>query len=190
MLTILNRHALVDAVLYSVAYAAAASADHFSTLLVQGVGGYETNPVFQTDIGQLASDRAILVMVALLPFMIALVALARHRVGGAASKPGPIVSRLVGSAPSGPLLLPVVFVCVKALAALSNVALFYTGVSASDVGRRILGPVGVNNPEVVHVGVAAAFLAAATATARPVVAVWMRRMSRGSKITSPATAIP
>jgi len=187
----LNRPALAEALLYSIVYAGAVAADHLSTLLVQSVGGFETNPAFRTNVGELAGDRAILVMVALLPLMLALITLARHRIGRTASKPNLILRRLVGSTPSGPLLLPVAFVFVKVLAALSNVALFYTGVSASDLAGGILEPFGLGDPRFVYLLVAAAFLTLATAAARPVVTAWIGRMSRGSAdAVPPATAIP
>ncbi|MNY52165.1 hypothetical protein D3C86_1878130 [compost metagenome] len=76
------------------------------------------------------------------------------------------------------MLLPVGFIFVKGIAALTNVLLIQTGVSAIDVARMLLRPVGLAEPPLDYFLVAILFLAAATAAARPIAAAWARLMAR------------
>lgn len=174
----LNRAAAVQAFIYSVIYAAVVAGDHLTTTAVTAGGGVETNPWLRTGMGQLAEGRAVIVMLLLWPLMLGLIALARRRaVAGGAAAPHPILRRLVGTTAAGALLLPVGFILVKAIAAVTNLLLIQTGVSAIDVAHMLLRPVGLAEPPLDYYLVVILFLTAATAAARPIAAAWARLMA-------------
>jgi hypothetical protein len=75
------------------------------------------------------------------------------------------------------LLLPVGFILVKAIAAVTNLLLIQTGVSAIDVAHMLLRPVGLAEPPLDYYLVVILFLTAATAAARPIAAAWARLMA-------------
>lgn len=175
----------MEAIVYSVLYALVVAGDHGTTLIVTAAGGSETNPWLRSSLGQLAEGRAILLMLALWPIMLALIALGRRRATASAYRPNPILRQLIGSTAAGALLLPVGFVFVKAIAAATNAALILTGVSAIDVARTLLRPIGLAQPPYDYFLVAIVFLAAATALARPVTVLWARRMA-GAEAAGPA----
>lgn len=184
----LNR-AAVQAFIYSVAYAAVVAGDHLTTTVVTAGGGTETNPLLRTGIGQLAEGRAMIVMLLLWPVMLGLIALARRRgLAGASAAPHPILRRFVGTTAAGALLLPVGFIFVKGIAALTNLLLIQTGVSAIDVARMLLRPVGLAEPPLDYFLVAFLFLAAATAAARPIAAAWARLMARTPAVSAAPAA--
>lgn len=187
----LTRAAAVQAFIYSAAYAAVVAADHLTTTFVTAGGGVEANPMLRTDVGRLAEGRALFIMLALWPVMLGLIALARRRaVAGAPAARRPILDRFVGTTAAGALLLPVGFIFVKGIAALTNVFLIQTGVSAIDVARMLLRSVGLAEAPLDYFLVAILFLAVATAAARPIAAAWARLMARTQAATASASVAP
>jgi hypothetical protein len=134
------------ALVYTVAYVAAAVSDHASTLFFSSRGVSEGNILFVAADGGFAANRAILVMFAIWPITIWLLHVGWNRAKDS-DKPATQWSRwLTGRTAISALLIPFTLVIGKILAAMFNTVDTVFSLELTALIRKFLATFGVGPP--------------------------------------------
>ncbi len=168
------------ALVYSLAYAVIVAADHVTTLMLEGHGGTEANPLFRSGSGALSDSRALVVFVLLWPVLVSLLHLSWRRAVGGARVPSALEQALIGASPTAAALLPMVVLVSKSFIAFLNLLDVVTPLASLSRLRDVLAVLGVKDPSVAFYLSGVAVLVLALPLARMMARAWVLYLTRAS----------